>query len=133
MYTDAMAAATRRQTEPKLPTCSRTKIKARCEHGNIINIHDLFWAKVRVQLHLPPLRSLDLLISPGTLFWTLPAQHTTFNTLDNWGHKPPTYSKRKRTGKKRLKGAGVYNTLGYILIQIKFSSSSSLALSKYFQ
>ena len=29
--------------------------------------HDLFWANVRVQLHLPPLRSLDLLISPGTL------------------------------------------------------------------
>ena len=32
-----------------------------------IPTHDLFWAKVRVQLHLPPLRSLDLLISPGTL------------------------------------------------------------------
>ena len=29
--------------------------------------HDLFWAKLRVQLHLPLLRSLDLLISPGTL------------------------------------------------------------------
>ena len=29
--------------------------------------HDLFWANVRVQLHLPPLRSLDLLNSPGTL------------------------------------------------------------------
>ena len=29
--------------------------------------HDLFWAKLRVQLRLPPLRSLDLLISPGTL------------------------------------------------------------------
>ena len=28
----------------------------------------LFWAKVRVQLHLPPLRSLDLLISPGALW-----------------------------------------------------------------
>ena len=28
---------------------------------------DLFWAKLRVQLHLPPVRSLDLLISPGTL------------------------------------------------------------------
>ena len=27
----------------------------------------LFWAKLRVQLHLPPLRSLDLLISPETL------------------------------------------------------------------
>ena len=26
---------------PKLPTCWRTKIKARCEHGNIINIHYL--------------------------------------------------------------------------------------------
>ena len=23
-----------------------------------------------------------------------------FNTLDNWGHKTPTQSKRKRTGKK---------------------------------
>ena len=31
----------------------------------------------------------------------LPAQHTTFSTLDNWGHKTPTQSKRKRTGKKR--------------------------------
>ena len=29
--------------------------------------HDLFWANFKVQLHLPPLRSLDLLISPGTL------------------------------------------------------------------
>ena len=28
---------------------------------------DLFWVNLRVQLHLPPLRSLDLLISPGTL------------------------------------------------------------------
>ena len=44
-------------------------------------------------------------------------QRTGFNTLDNWGHKTPTQSKRKRTGKKRLKGHGpehVYNTLGYI-------------------
>ena len=29
--------------------------------------HDLFWAKLRSQLRLPPLRSLDLLISPGAL------------------------------------------------------------------
>ena len=52
---------------------------------------------------------------------TLPAQHTTLNTLDNWGHKTPTQSKRKRTGKKRLQGHGlehVYNTLGYIYIYI---------------
>ena len=48
---------------------------------------------------------------------TLPAQRTGFNTLGNWGLKTPTQSKRKRTGKKRLKGHGpkhVYNTLGYI-------------------
>ena len=50
---------------------------------------------------------------------TLPAQCTGFDTLDNCGHKTPTQSKRKRTGKKRLKGHGpdhVYNTLGYIHI-----------------
>ena len=48
---------------------------------------------------------------------TLPAQRTGFNTLHDWGHKTPTQSKRKRTGKKRLKVHGpehVYNTLGYI-------------------
>ena len=32
--------------------------------------------------------------------WTRRAQHTSFNTLDNWGHKTPTQSKRRRTGKK---------------------------------
>ena len=33
--------------------------------------HDLFWANLKVKLHLPPLRSLDLLISPGTLYLSL--------------------------------------------------------------
>ena len=32
-----------------------------------LSTNDLFWANSKVQLHLPPLRSLDLLISPGTL------------------------------------------------------------------
>ena len=36
----------------------------------------------------------------------MPVQRTGFNTLDNWGHKTPTQSKRKRTGKKGLKGHG---------------------------
>ena len=48
-------------------------------------------------------------------------QRPGFNTLDNWGHKTPTQSKRNRTGKKRLNGHGpkhVYNTLGYIYIYI---------------
>ena len=31
---------------------------------------------------------------------TLPAQHTTFNTLDNWGHKTPIQSKRKGPERK---------------------------------
>ena len=50
------------------------------------------------------------------------AQHTTFNTLDNWGYKTPTQSERKRTGKKRLKCHGpehVYNTLSYIDIKYR--------------
>ena len=38
---------------------------------------------------------------------TLRAQRTSFYTLDNWGHKIPTQSKRKRTGKKGLKGHGL--------------------------
>jgi len=29
------------------------------------------------------------------------AQHTSFNALDNWGHKTPTQSKRKRTAGKK--------------------------------
>ena len=37
--------------------------------------------------------------------WTRGAQRTSFNTLDNWGHKTPTQSKRKRRGKKKIKGS----------------------------
>ena len=36
---------------------------------------------------------------------TLPAQRTSFNTLDNWGHKTPTQSKRKRNRKEKVKGS----------------------------
>ena len=36
--------------------------------STFLHAHDLFWANLKVQLHLPPLRSLDLLISPGTLY-----------------------------------------------------------------
>ena len=31
------------------------------------------------------------------------AQRTSFNTLDNWGHKTPTQSKRKRNRKTMVK------------------------------
>ena len=45
-------------------------------------------------------------LSHSSWTMTLPAQRTGFNTLDNWGHKTPIQSKRKRTGKKGLKGHG---------------------------
>ena len=56
--------------------------------------------------------------------WTRRAQRTSFNTLDNWGHKTPTQSKKDKgqeKKKKRLKGHGpkhVYNTLGYNCIHL---------------
>ena len=46
---------------------TRSKRRPTCSAQLHLPTHDLFWAKVRVQLHLPPLRSLDLLISPGAL------------------------------------------------------------------
>jgi len=36
---------------------------------------------------------------------TLQAQRTSFNTLDNWGHKTPTQSKRIKDRKERIKGS----------------------------
>ena len=33
------------------------------------------------------------------------AQCTSFNTLDNWGHKTPTQSKRKKDKKEQVKGS----------------------------
>ena len=47
---------------------TRSKRRPTCSAQRHLPTHDLFWAKLRVQLHLPPLRSLDLLISPGTLW-----------------------------------------------------------------
>ena len=36
---------------------------------------------------------------------TLLAQRTSFNTLDNWGHKTPTQSKKKKDDRKeKVKG-----------------------------
>ena len=38
--------------------------------------------------------------------WTRQAQRTSFNTLDNWDHKIPTQSKKKKDRNERLKGHG---------------------------
>ena len=35
--------------------------------------------------------------------WTLLAQRTSFKTLDNWGHKTPTQSKKKEKGRQERK------------------------------
>ena len=49
------------------------------------------------------------------------AQRTSFNALDNWGHKTPTQSKKRiKDRKERLRGHGpkhVYNTLSYTNIE----------------
>ena len=50
---------------------TRSKRRPTCSAQLHLPTHDLFWAKVRVQLHLPPLRSLDLLISPGAPYLSL--------------------------------------------------------------
>ena len=46
---------------------TRSKRGPTCSAQLHLPAHDLFWANFKVQLHLPPLKSLDLLISPGTL------------------------------------------------------------------
>ena len=47
---------------------------------------------------------------------TLQAQRTSFNTLQYWGHKTPTQSKKRKNKKEEVKGSwpGTHNTLGYI-------------------
>jgi len=51
------------------------------------------------------------------------AQHTSFNTLDNWGHKTPTQWKKRKDKKEMVKGSWpgthtIFNTLSYISIII---------------
>ena len=61
------------QRQCTLHCCWWTTWTTRSERSQIfaaqlhLPTHDLFWAILKVQLHLPPLRSVDLLISPGTL------------------------------------------------------------------
>jgi len=41
IYTDVMAAATRRQSDTEITHVFKNQNKARCEHGNITNIYYL--------------------------------------------------------------------------------------------
>ena len=61
----------------------------------------------------------------------LPAQHTGFNTLDNWGHKTPTQSKRKRTGKKRLNGHGLGHADIHLVTIDLFQATDKVSESNY--
>ena len=97
------------QRQCPLHCCWRTTWTTRSERSPTFSAqlhlptHDLFWANLKVQLHLPPLRSLDLLISPGTLKAAGPARK--FWYFRCYGHKTFGQSKRERTTeRKRLKG-----------------------------
>ena len=62
---------------------------------------------------------------------TLPAQHTTFNALDNWAIKTPPNQKGKGPEEKKGYRPGhgpehVYNTLGYMYTKIIFKKSKHL-------
>ena len=48
---------------------TRSKRRPTCSAQLHLPTHDLFWANVRVQLHLPPLRSLDLAWNPVQQKW----------------------------------------------------------------
>ena len=50
----------------------------------------------------------------------LPTQPTSFNTLDNWGHKTPTQSKRKRNWKEKVKGSWPETCIQYTQLQQYF-------------
>ena len=49
---------------------------------------------------------------------TLRAQRTGFNILDNWGHKTPTQSKRKRNRKERIKGSWPETCIQYTQLHV---------------
>ena len=58
---------------------TRSKRGPTCSAQLHLPTRDLFWANMKDQLHLPPLRSLDLLISTGTLTTLLkPGRHCLF-------------------------------------------------------
>ena len=54
---------------------------------------------------------------PGQLVQTLPSQRTGFNTLDNWGHKTPTQSKRIKDRKEKIKGSWPGTCIQYTRLQ----------------
>ena len=62
---------------------TRSKRRPTCSAQHHLPTHDISWAKVRVQLHLPPLRSLDLLISPGTAKVTVTCCSPLVHALSN--------------------------------------------------
>ena len=47
---------------------------------------------------------------------TLPAQRTGFSTLDNWGHKTPTQSKKEKGQERKVKESCIQYTQLHIYI-----------------
>ena len=49
---------------------------------------------------------------------TLPAQRTSFNTLDNWGHKTPTQSKKDKGQERKVKRSWPKTPIQYTRLHI---------------
>ena len=64
---------------------------------------------------------------------TLPAQHTTFNTLDNWAIKPPPNQKRKGPERKgyRVMARNMYTIHSVTFVSCLFLSSSSFHIQRW--
>ena len=96
---------------------TQSKRRPTCSAQLHLPTHDLFWAKVRVQLHLPPLRSLDLLISPGTLscFQNSMACYTCALFTLHWYLDSPLPCIRRWVCKQALTGCHLESCEGSIL------------------
>ena len=84
------------------------------------------------QMHRQQLELIDVLLLHTGGKRTKQAQRTSFNSLDNWGHKTPTQSKMSKDEKemiKRVMARNTYNTLGctvtsHLLYSVLLQSSS---------
>ena len=63
---------------------------------------------------------------------TLPAQHTTFNTLDNWAIKPTPNQKKEKDRKEKVTGSWPGTCIQYTRLHL-YHACSYLALPSIFR
>ena len=70
-------------------------------------------------------QQLELLLTDDLLLqghWekkTLLAQRASFNTLDNWGHKTPAQSKKRKDRKEKIKRSWPKTCIQYTQLQLQ--------------